>query len=240
MAPALRHGSGLPRGRAARLERADRQPKLADAARERYGGEKLFLINPCGFLFQELTASRLIVCDLDGHVVRGEGELCKVAFHVHTRIHLARPDAACVLHVHPQYLTTLSLLELPELALVHHNNMLLNDRVAMDHRGVRTADSNEGGDRLAAAMGGKSILIMGAHGVTVAGPTVLDAFDELYIAERTAMYQMTAMASGRRLKRLPESSRKHWHGPCGERLDARLHLDAWRRVLDREEPDCAS
>src|SRR5579875_1728568 len=54
----------------------------------RPGEPPLFLINPRGYLFQELTASSLIVCDLDGRVVRGKGELRKVAFHIHARIHL--------------------------------------------------------------------------------------------------------------------------------------------------------
>ena len=72
----------------------------------------LFLINPRGLLFQELTASSLIVCDLDGRVLRGKGELRKVAFHIHARIHLQKPDATCIVHVHPQYLTALSMLEI--------------------------------------------------------------------------------------------------------------------------------
>ena len=95
----------------------------------------LFLINPRGYLFQELTASSLIVCDLDGNVLRGTGELRKVAFHIHARIHLQQPAATCVLHVHPQYLTALALLDEPELALAHHNNLLLNDRIAIDDGG---------------------------------------------------------------------------------------------------------
>jgi len=203
------------------------------------GPAPTFLINPRGMLFREVTASSLIVCDLDGKVLRGRGELRKVAFHIHARVHLRHPSAACVLHVHPQYLTALSLLDDTELELVHHNNLLLNDRIAYDEGGVAPALSNDEGDRIAAALDGRSILVMRHHGVTVAGPSVHDAFDELYIAERTAMYQMTAMASGGRLRRLPEASRRHHHGAWGEALDARLHLDAWRRVLDREEPDYA-
>ena len=57
------------------------------------------------------------------------------------------------------------------------------------------------------------------------------------IVERTAMYQMTALNTGRPLRRLLEAGRRNWHGPWGDKIDARLHLDAWRRVLDREEPD---
>lgn len=200
------------------------------------GAAPQFLINPRGLLFQELTASKLIVCDLEGRVLRGDGELRKVAFHIHARIHLRHPAAACVMHVHPQYLTALSLLAEPELALAHHNNLLLNDRVKVDQGGDAPAFDNNEGDRLAEAMEGASILVMGGHGVTVAGPTVADAFDELFIAERTCMYQMTAMNTGRPLRQLPESGRRHWHGAWGEKIDARLHLDAWRRVLDREEP----
>ncbi len=199
-----------------------------------------FLINPRGYLFQELTASSLIVCDLEGRVLRGTGELRKVAFHIHARIHLQNPAATCVVHVHPQYLTALSLLEAPEFSLSHHNNLLLNDRVAVDGGGVAPADSHAEGDRLAAALGDKSLLLMGGHGVTVVGPTVHDAFDECFIAERTAMYQVTAMSTGQKLRTLPESGRRRWNGAWGEKLDARLHLDAWRRVLDREEPEYKS
>ncbi len=201
------------------------------------GEPEQFLINPRGLLFQELTASKLIVCDLEGKVLRGTGELRKVAFHIHARIHLRHPSAACLMHVHPQYLTALSLLAEPELALAHHNNLLLNDRIKIDQGGDAPAGSHAEGDRLAEAMAGASVLIMGGHGVTVAGPTVADAFDELFIAERTAMYQVTALGTGRKLRALPEHERRHWHGAWGEKIDARMHLDAWRRVLDREEPD---
>ncbi|MGE0221650.1 MAG: class II aldolase/adducin family protein [Acetobacteraceae bacterium] len=204
------------------------------------GAPPTFLINPRGLLFQEITAGSLIVCDLDGRVLRGKGELRKVAFHIHARIHLQNPRATCVIHVHPRFLTALSMLAEPEITLSHHNNLLLNDRIAIDHEGVAPADSHAEGDRLAAALGDRSILLMGGHGVTVVGPTVHDAFDECHQADRTAMYQVTAMSTGRALRVLPDNERRRWSGPWGEKMDARPHLDAWRRVLDREEPDYAS
>ena len=207
---------------------------------QRAGSDPLFLINPRGLLFQELTASSLIVCDLDGRVVRGKGELRKVAFHIHARIHLNKPDAKCIVHVHPQYLTALAMLEEPAFALAHYNNLFLNSRVVFDNGGTAPVSDNEEGDRLAALMGDKTIMVMGAHGVSVVGPTVADAFDECYMAERTCMYQMTAMMTGRTLRSLPASGLKRWNGPWGEKIDARLHLDAWRRILDREEADYAS
>jgi ribulose-5-phosphate 4-epimerase/fuculose-1-phosphate aldolase len=200
----------------------------------------LFLINPRGYMFQELTASSLIVCDLDGHVIRGKGELRKVAFHIHARIHLSNPGATCVLHVHPQYLTALSMLEEPELALAHGNNLFLNDRVVVDNWGGKPVLDNEEGDRIADLLGEKTIMIMGAHGVTVVGPTVEDAFDDLYAAERTCMYQMTAEMTGKKLRRLPDNLRRGYTGKRGAQADSRMFLDAWRRVLDKEEPDYAT
>lgn len=204
------------------------------------GEEPLFLINPRGYLFRELKASDLIVCDLEGRVLRGKGELRKVAFHIHARIHLANPKAVALLHVHPRYLTALSMLEGGELALAHHNNLMLNDRIVYDVEGDEPVHDNEEGDRLGRLLGDKSIMVMGGHGVSVAGPTPADAFDELYVAERTAMYQVTAMSTGLKLRSLPEKLRRNYLGPWGAKVDARMHLDAWRRVLDKEEPDYAT
>ena len=208
--------------------------------KQRAGDPDTFLINPRGLRFEELTASNLIVCDLAGNVLRGSGELRRVAFFIHARIHLQNPAATCVLHVHPQYLTALSLLEEPEVELSHFNNLSLNDRIAFDLDAKAGADSNEEGDRLAAVLGDKTILVMGSHGVSVVGPDVASAFDELYMAERTMMYHATAITMGKKLRRLPEASRKHYGGAWGDRYDARMHLDAWRRILDRQEPDYAS
>ena len=204
------------------------------------GDRPTFLINPRGLLFQEIRAGNLIACDLDGTVLCGDGELRKVALHIHARIHLRHPAAGCVLHVHPRYLTALSLLDDTELALAHHNNLLLNDRVAYDRDGHAPALDDHEGDRIAACLDGRSVLVMGHHGVTVVGPTIHDAFDELYMCERTAMYQLTAMSSGRTLRPLSPDTRRGHRGAWGEVMDSRLHLDAWRRVLDREEPDYAA
>jgi ribulose-5-phosphate 4-epimerase/fuculose-1-phosphate aldolase len=199
-----------------------------------------FLINPRGWRFEELTASNLIVCDLDGRVVRGTGELRKVAFHIHARIHLRNPAAACVVHVHPQYLTALSMLQNPNLALAHHNNLMLNDRVVIDAMGDAPVADNSEGDRIADLMGDKTIMIMASHGVTVVGATVAEAFDECHSAERTAMYQVTAMSTGQKLRSLPDRLRKRYNGPWGDKVDARMHLDSWRRILDKSEPEYAT
>ena len=51
------------------------------------GYDDLFLVNPYGWAFRELTASRLLICDFHGNVVAGEGEPEATAFYIHARIH---------------------------------------------------------------------------------------------------------------------------------------------------------
>ena len=83
---------------------------------------------------------------------------------------------------------------------------MLNDRMVIDNDSDEPVGDISEGDRIADLMGDKSIMIMGSHGVTVVGPTVHDAFDELFSAERTTMYQFTAMSSGQPLRKLPEAA----------------------------------
>ena len=42
------------------------------------------------------------------------------------------------------------------------------------------------------------------------------------------------------LRRLPERLRRRNNNAWSTRSDARMHLDAWRRILDKEEPDYAT
>ena len=72
------------------------------------GDAPTFLINPRGYRFEELTASSLIVCDLDGRVLRGTGELRKVDFFIHARIHVQNPADTCVLHTGSDSLDSLA------------------------------------------------------------------------------------------------------------------------------------
>ncbi|MGG5890930.1 class II aldolase/adducin family protein [Falsiroseomonas sp. HC035] len=94
---------------------------------------------------------------------------------------------------------------------------------------LHLAHHYEEGNRIARALGDKSVMVMRGHGATVVGPNVHDAFDECFIAWRTAMYRMTAMSTGQPLHTLPDRLRRTHLGRWGEKIDARLHLDAWRR-----------
>src|SRR6266436_5289814 len=65
------------------------------------GTENHFLINPYGFLFEEITASNLVKVDLAGNIVMDTPHFINPAgFMIHSAIHEAREDAHCVFHTH--------------------------------------------------------------------------------------------------------------------------------------------
>ena len=51
------------------------------------GRADLFVVNPYGLAFAEVTASSLLVCDFDGRVLEGDGQPEATAFFIHARLH---------------------------------------------------------------------------------------------------------------------------------------------------------
>ncbi len=76
------------------------------------------------------------------------------------------------------------------------------------------------------------------HGVMVTGPTIAEAWDDLYYLERAAEVQLKAMSTGRPLRSVdPEVARRAAAQMReGDAESARLHLDSIKRVLLRDDP----
>jgi ribulose-5-phosphate 4-epimerase/fuculose-1-phosphate aldolase len=81
------------------------------------GRDDLFLVNPYGWAFAEVTASRLLICDFAGNVVAGQGVPEATAFYIHARVHKNLPRARAAFHTHMPNATALAMLEGPPLAL---------------------------------------------------------------------------------------------------------------------------
>jgi ribulose-5-phosphate 4-epimerase/fuculose-1-phosphate aldolase len=200
-----------------------------------------FLLNPYGLHWSEITAGNLLTLDIDGRVLEGRGEAETSAFQIHSRIHALHSNAACVLHSHMPYTTALTTLHRGRLEPVEQNALRFYGAIAYDdtYNGV-VLDGGEG-DRLAGCLGDKRVLFLASHGVIVVGPTVGQAFDDLYYLERAARVQVLALSTGRPLNRLSDSVQRL----TGEQLAAERaalaepHFAALKRLLDRDEPDYA-
>ena len=202
-------------------------------------GGKMFLLNRYGLHWSEVTASNLLALDAEGRVLEGEGEFEKTAFYIHSRIHLANPRAACVLHTHMPYATALTLLENGRLEMVEQNALRFYDDIAYDdtYNGL-VVDTAEG-DRLSRVLGSKRVLFLASHGVIVVGPSVAEAFDLMYYLERACRLQVLARSMGRPLRKVRNEVVRE---TCRMILAdtpkyAGAHFAALKRILEREEPD---
>ena len=206
------------------------------------GRDDLFLVNPYGWAFSEITASRLLVCDFHGNVVAGEGVPEATAFYIHARLHLKHPRAKAAFHTHMPNATALAMLEGPPLAWAGQTALKFYGRTLVDEEYGGLALDEAEGDRIAAALGDTAdVVFMKNHGIMVVGPSIAEAWDDLYYLERACEAQRLAMATGRLLKPVPPEMAERTYRQMreGDRESARLHLESVKRILMQEAPDFA-
>ena len=205
-----------------------------------------FLLAPFGMHWSEVRASDFMVVDFNGRVLSGQGLVEDTALYIHQPTHRLSPQGRCVLHTHMPYATALTMLENPRLEMAVQTAVGFYSDVAYDavYNGL-ALDVSEG-ERLARALGDKSVLMMGNHGVLVVGNSIPQAFERLYFLERAAQAQVLALSTGRPLRLISESVVKATLaqfsacGTVGGRDRTELHFDALKRVLDRSDSDYAS
>jgi len=202
-------------------------------------GDDQFLINAHGYHWSEITASSIMLANYDGTIIEGDRDVEPTAFYIHSRIHKMCPHAICVMHTHMPYATSLTLVEGGRLEPVEQGAIRFIDHAAYDDDYAGIALDTDEGDRIAAKMGNKNVLFMGAHGVTVAGSTVARTYDALYYWERACQMQVLARSTGLPLRRLQNEVIDHTRQQfaASNTDSAPLHFESLKRILDKEEPD---
>lgn len=201
------------------------------------GHDDLFLVNPYGYAFQEITASSLLVCDLEGNVVEGEGQPEATAFHIHARLHRNVPRARVAFHTHMPYATALTMVEGEPLVFAGQTALKFYGRMVVDNDYNGLALDESEGDRIASAVGDADIVFMKHHGVMVLGRTIAEAWDDLYYLERACEVQCLALSTGRRIvpvnRDIAEATARQMR--AGDEESARLHLASLHRILGAED-----
>lgn len=204
------------------------------------GRDDAFLLIPFGLHWSEVTASALLVVDLDGRVLEGAGRAETTAVCIHAPIHRARPEARCVLHTHMPYATALTMRQEMRLEMASQTAAGFHGRIAYDEDYAGIALDPAEGERLARVLGDKAVLFMANHGVLAVGPSVAAAYTDLYFLERACQLQLYATAGGAPLRRLEERVLEHTARQFKEvEGNAELHFAALKRLLDRDDPDYA-
>jgi ribulose-5-phosphate 4-epimerase/fuculose-1-phosphate aldolase len=197
------------------------------------------LASPVDRHWRQVTASNLVLVDENGDSVEGDGRCDRSAFCIHYPIHVACPQAACVLHAHPPYATALSMVKGGRLLMADQNALALYGRVAYDESYDGFIFDPMQGAHLAELLGDKRVLIMRNHGVLVVGPTVAEAYTDLYHLERACMFQChaMAMATGRDFNAVSPEIGSLVAAQADDTGYKLTHFAAMRRLLDAEQPD---
>ncbi|WP_250470017.1 aldolase [Caballeronia sp. GAFFF2] len=205
------------------------------------GRDDLFLVNPYGYAFEEITASSLLICDFHGNVIAGDGVPEITAFFIHARVHMRKPRIKVAFHTHMPNATAVAMLDGPPLRWAGQTALKFYDRTAVDEQFNGLALDGAEGDRIAEAIGDADVAFLKNHGVMVVGATIAEAWDDLYYLERACEVQRLAQSTGQPLKLIEAEIARKTYAQMreGDRDSARRHLASVRRLLDKEGSDYA-
>ena len=204
------------------------------------GPEHHFLINPYDMMFEEITASSLVKIDVDGHPVGpSEHPVNPAGFTIHSALHMAREDAAAVMHLHTPHGQAVSAMEFGLLPHTQTAMIASHDVAYHDYEGIAT--DLEERERLVEDIGTKHAMILRNHGTLTVGETVGQCFLRLYFLERACEAQVHMLAAGKdNLNTPPQGVEDKVAGqtnPKGMGMVAdRLAWPALLRKLDRIDP----
>jgi ribulose-5-phosphate 4-epimerase/fuculose-1-phosphate aldolase len=198
-----------------------------------------FLINPYGYLYEEITASSLVKIDLDGNIIWKpdfDYGINRAGFVIHSAIHRARHDVDCVIHTHTAAGMAVSALECGLLPLTQMA-MRFGTVGYHDYEGVALDIGEQ--ERLLRDLGDADLLVLRNHGLLAIGQTVMQAFDTIRRAELACKTQVMAMSTGAKLIVPSDNIAKataNLYRPEVRRPFGVLEWPALLRKLDRLDP----
>jgi ribulose-5-phosphate 4-epimerase/fuculose-1-phosphate aldolase len=203
------------------------------------GEEGAFLINAYGMMYEEITASLLIKVDVDGKILSKpdfgalDYGINRAGYVIHSAVHAARPELACVIHIHTWPTMAVSALECGLLPVTQTAMRFLKIGYH-DYEGVVLDDREK--ESLLRDLGDGEALILRNHGALVVGKTVGEAFNWTHRLELSCRAQLAAMACNTPLREVPKRVLEEtWNNyqPGTRRPYGLMEWPALLRKLDR-------
>lgn len=201
------------------------------------GPERVFLINPFGLRYREVTAGNLVAVDIDGNPVRPDQHpINRAGFVTHSAIHGHLDHAHCVMHTHT---TTGCAVAGLEQGLSHDSfyGAMLHGRVAYHEFEGVTVNPEERA-RMLRSIGDKQLVILRNHGLLTWGPTIPETFVWLWTLQRACDIQIASAAAGE-VRRLSPAVLENTAREAGatERVVVEMTYAALKRQIDATQPD---
>ena len=191
-----------------------------------------FLINRYGVLFHEMRPEDLVKIDPTGAAVEAKDTTERVnaaGFTIHSAVHMARHDLACVIHTHTADGIAVSCQEEGLLPITQHALKFYGHIGYHAYEGI-ALDLDER-ERLVASLGPHRVMILRNHGLLAAGRSIAEAFLNIYFLERACQAQVKALQGGQPLVYPPEAVRLRTAEQF-DREEDHLHTQmAWQSAL---------
>jgi ribulose-5-phosphate 4-epimerase/fuculose-1-phosphate aldolase len=197
-----------------------------------------FLAIPYGIHWSEVKPADFLTVDLNGRILAGQGEIELTSLLIHGAMHRELCQARVILHTHQPNINWLTCLEDQTLEMCSQHALHFAGRIAyLNSFGLATEASI--GTLIHDALQDRDILLMANHGVTVCGPAVHEAFDDLYTLDRACQIQSMALASRRPLRTISPGDVAVMFPAARAKAkeEGEMHFRALRRILWREEPE---
>src|SRR3954465_5148557 len=165
------------------------------------GAEPRFLINPFGLHYREITASSLVLIDLEGNTLREtKWPVNRAGFVIHSAIHGAIAQAPWGMHTPTENGVAISCLK-DGLSSDNFYGAMLHGRVAYHELQGVTVDTRER-ESIVRDLGDKHVMILRNHGLLSWGETLAEASLRLGTLQRACDVQVAAGQAGGALNRL--------------------------------------
>ena len=206
------------------------------------GEEGSFLINAYGMMYEEITASSLLKVDHHGNILTkpdfgdlGYG-LNRAGSVIHSAVHAARPEVACVIHTHSWASMAVSSLECGLLPLTQTAMRFLKVTYH-DYEGVVLNESEQ--ESLVRDLGNAEAMILRNHGALTVGRSIGEAFNWMHRLELSCRAQIGSMSCNSPLAKVtPEVLEDTWnqYQPGTRRPYGLMEWPGLLRKLDRIDP----
>lgn len=151
-----------------------------------------FLILPRDASRLGVTGAEMLVCDLNGKVIAGNGP-APTETAIHFGVYRARPDVMVVGHGHPPLSTLFTMVDRPVYAMRNYAFRFMNMPVHPDPTHIRT---DEQGAAVAATLGKGKYALLRGHGSVIAVNSVPEVFLDSLEMEENSRACINASALG--------------------------------------------
>lgn len=153
-----------------------------------------FYMKPHSHGFDEVTPENIVVCNLEGEKVGGEGRRHSEVY-IHSEIYKARPEVNSVIHVHPTHAVALSATG-RQLRPISQPSIAFSDGLPVFDETMELIRTHAMGSGVARALGTHKAVLMRNHGVAVVGATLDESTILTIMLENACRIQLLADATG--------------------------------------------